>query len=110
MWLALVSSCRSIENNGTEQHVDATIAPQWKQEARVAARMLGISCFEGCLTIVGRRAALDSRLALQSQLVERRVKIDFVKKAVADRSAVPIGHVRSREIEPEPKWTFKNAN
>jgi hypothetical protein len=88
------------DGDGAEQHLDATIAPQWKQEARVA-QMPGILLSERCLTIIGRSTALDGRLALRGELIERCVKIHFVKKTVADRFSVPVGHVRSCEIEAE---------
>jgi hypothetical protein len=101
---------RLVENNGTAQHLDATIAPQREQEARVTARIFGILFSDCCLTIISRSAALDSRLALQGHLIERCVKIDFVKKPVANRFAIPVCQVRSYEIEAEPKWTFKNVN
>jgi hypothetical protein len=108
--LARVFSRRLDGNNGAEQHLDATIAPQRKQEARVAARMFDI-CFSGCcLTIISGGAALDSRLALQGQPIERRLKINFVKKLAAYRLAVPVGQVRPYEIEAEPKGTFKDVN
>ena len=77
------------------------LAPQWKQEARVAVQMPGIFLSERCLTIIGGSTALDGRLALRGELIERCVKIHFVKKTVADRFSVPVGHVRSCEIEAE---------
>ena len=108
--LAGVFSRRLVGNNSTEQHLDATIAPQREQEARVTGRMFGIVISDGCLTIISGSAIHDSRLTLQRQLIERPVKIDFAEKRVADRSAVPFGQVRSDQIEAEPKWIFKDVD
>jgi hypothetical protein len=63
--LARAFSRRLVENSSTEQHLDATIAPQREQEARITDRMFGIVISDCCLTIISGIAPLYSRLTLQ---------------------------------------------
>src|SRR5579864_6859217 len=103
-------SHRFIENNGTEQHFYATIAPKREQEARVIPRMLGIFLSSTRLTTISGSAALDGRLALLDQIIERRAKFNFIKERVANRLAVPVDQIRSDQIKAEPEWIFKDVN
>src|SRR5579863_937086 len=108
--LACAFSHRLIENNATEQHFYATIAPKRQQEPRVIPGTLGISLSGTRMTAIRGSAALDGRLALQDQIIERRVKFNFVKKPVANRPAVPVGQIRSYQIKAEPERIFKDVN